>query len=111
MKKVLFLLALILAIYAQQKLSANPIKDTEKTTAVAAIEEELIAEISLDELFANEEEVIAQMVEASRITEVLVYDMKGNLLHAQKEDIDYSKIPSNAVLTVTDGHVQYYIVQ
>jgi hypothetical protein len=111
MKKVLILLAIILVVYAQQKLSANPIKETDNTTNITIVEEELVAEISVEELLINEEDAIAQIMEASKINEVLVYDMKGNLLHTQKENIDFSKIPSNAVLTLTDGQTQYYIAQ
>jgi hypothetical protein len=112
MKKVLFAIALILVIFAQEKASANPVKETENTTSVALTEEELLMEAALEmELTVNEEEVIAEMTASSQINEVLVYDMKGNLLHVQKSNIDLSKIPSNAVLAMTDGNTQYYIAQ
>ncbi|GAB4333562.1 MAG: hypothetical protein OHK0038_09770 [Flammeovirgaceae bacterium] len=111
MKKVLFAIALILVIFAQEKASANPVKDTDNTRVILT-EEEMLIEAALEvELSVNEEEVIAELTASNQINEVLVYDMKGNLLHAQKSNIDLSKIPSNAVLAMTDGNTQYYIAQ
>jgi hypothetical protein len=113
MKKSLFTLAILIGIFSTSFANngghegdSAKAKSPEKTLTVdeQALLDQLNAEleISFDDML--------QALEEAPVTKVVVYDMAGNILQEQSENISLDKLPKGANLLMTEGQTQYYLV-
>ncbi len=80
-----------------------------KSQVLSAEEIQLELELS-EELEISVADVLEELQQAAEVTELWVYDLDGNLIQAQSGKIDFSLIPINAELLMTEGGIQYYII-
>ncbi len=112
MKRITYTIALLIGLVSVSFASnggdkKNPVAkpDVMLSAEEAALEAELNIEFEI-----SVADVLAEVSAEPMITSVKVFDMTGNDIAAQNGTIDFSKIPANAELLMTEGTTRYFIV-
>ncbi len=112
MKRIATTFALIIAT-TSFLFAGNPTKEKNEVTkpAIVLSAEEVALELQLtDELSVSVESVLAELQAVDQVSEVKVFDLAGNEVASQKGKIDFTLLPANASLLMTEGNVQYYVL-
>jgi len=114
MKKSIIFIALIIGlstlVFANNNNETDK-KKTEESKELTVEQAQLLTELEAQE--ANEnlnvDQILAGLTE--QVERVLVYDLEGNLLVEQNEEINLEALRQGADLLMKEGTTQFYIVQ
>jgi len=111
MKRFIYTITLLIGLSSFTFASNGGDKKNPTTTHIDLSTEEAALESELnDEFEINIADVLAEISAEPIITTIKIYDTLGNEIATQNGTIDFSKVPANAELLMTDGTTQYFII-